>query len=140
MDRRLNYDRTTTTIKPETLTVKTVDISPFKFALSDADIAAYKKLGELMMNIAQTGGEAMARVVGNSCPGNFGVGTDEACCMIGRVPSKPVKDVNKDWHKFLLEMIEATVAQEPHLGENLKKQCLDYLNEIREREMKEGRL
>ena len=140
MDRQLKYDRTTTTIKPETLTVKTKDLSPFKFTLTDEDIKAYKKLGNLMMDIAKTGGEAMARVIGNSCPGNFGVGTDEACHMIGNVSSKPTKDINKDWNNFLLEMIEATVAQEPHLGDNLKQQCLNYLKEIKEREKKEGRL
>ena len=140
MDRQLKYDRTTTTIGPETLTVKTNDLSPFKFALSDEDIKAYKKLGNLMIDIAKTGGEAMARVIGNTYQGNFGVGTDEACHMIGNVSSKPTKDINKDWNNFLLEMIEATVYQEPHLGDNLKQQCLDYLKEIKEREMKEGRL
>ena len=140
MDRQLNYDRTTTTIKPETLTIKTNDLSPFKFTLSDEDIKAYKKLGNLMMDIAKTGGEAMARVIGNSCPGNFGVGTDEACRMVSRISSKPTKDINKDWKNFLLEIIEATVSQEPHLGDNLKQQCLDYLKEIKEREKKEGRL
>ena len=140
MDRQLKYDRTTTTIKPETLTVKTNDLSPFKFTLSDEDIKAYKKLGNLMMDIAKNGGEAMARTIGNTYPGNFGVGTDEACHMIGRVSSKPTKDINKDWNNFLLEMIEATVYQEPHLGDNLKQQCLDYLKEIKEREKKEGRL
>ena len=140
MDRQLKYDRTTTTIRPETLTVKTNDLSPFKFALSDEDIKAYKKLGNLMMDIAKTGGEAMARAIGNTYPGNFGVGTDEACRMIGSVYSKPTKDINKDWNNFLLEMIETTVAQEPHLGDNLKRQCLDYLKEIKEREKKEGRL
>ena len=140
MDRQLKYDRTTTTIKPETLTVKTNDLSPFKFTLTDEDIKAYKKLGNLMMDIAKTGGEAMARVVGNSYPGNFGVGTDEACHMISSVSSNPTKDINKDWNNFLLEIIEATVSREPHLGNNLKQQCLDYLKEIKEREMKEGRL
>ena len=140
MERQLKYDRTTTTIKPETLTIKTNDLSPFKFTLSDEDIKAYKKLGNLMMDIAKTGGEAMVRVIGNSCPGNFGVGTDESCSMVGRISSKPTKDINKDWKKFLLETIEATVAQEPHLGDNLKQQCLDYLKEIKEREKKEGRL
>ena len=140
MDRQLKYDRTTTTIRPETLTIKTDDLSPFKFTLSDEDIKAYKKLGNLMMDIAKTGGEAMARAIGNTYPGNFGVGTDEACRMISRVSSKPTKDINKDWKNFLLEMIEATVAQEPHLGDNLKQQCLDYLKEIKEREKKEGRL
>lgn len=143
MDRQLKYDRTTTTmgpVGPETLTVKTVDISPFKFALSDEDIKAYKKLGNLMIDIAKTGGEAMARAIGNTYPGNFGVGKDEAYRMIGNVSSKPTKDINKDWNNFLLEMIEATVAQEPHLGDNLKQQCLDYLKEIKEREKKEGRL
>ncbi|MDD7757296.1 MAG: hypothetical protein PUJ51_22875 [Clostridiales bacterium] len=140
MDRQLKYDRTTTTIKPETLTIKTNDLSPFKFALTDEDIKAYKKLGNLMMDIAKTGGEAMARTIGNTYPGNFSVGTDEACRMIGSVSSKPTKDINKDWNNFLLEMIEATVSQEPHLGDNLKQQCLDYLKEIKEREKKEGRL
>lgn len=140
MERQLKYDRTTTTIKPETLTVKTNDLSPFKFTLSDEGIKAYKKLGNLMMDIAKTGGEAMARAIGNTYPGNFGVGTDEACRMVGRVSSKPTKDINKDWKNFLLEMIEATVAREPHLGDNLKRQCLDYLKEIKEREKKEGRL
>lgn len=140
MDKLLKYDRTTTTIKPETLTVKTNDLSPFKFALSDEDIKAYKKLGNLMMDIAKTGGEDMARAIGNTYPGNFGVGTDEACRMIGRISSKPTKDINKDWKNFLLEMIEATVAQEPHLGDNLKQQCLNYLKEIKEIEKKEGRL
>ena len=140
MDRQLKYDRTTTTIKPETLTVKTGDLSPFKFTLSDEDIKAYKKFGDLMQYIARTGGEAMARVIGNSCPGNFGVGTDEACRMIGSVSSKSTKDINKDWNNFLLEMIEATVSQEPHLGDKLKQQCLDYLKEIKDREKKEGRL
>ena len=141
MYRQLNYDRTTTTIKPETLTVKTSDLSPFKFTLSDEDIKAYKKFGDLMRDIAKTGGEAMARAIGNTYPGNFGVGTDEACRMVGRISSKPTKDINKeDLNKFLLEMIEATVAQEPHLGDNLKQQCLDYLKEIKEREKKEGRL
>ena len=140
MDILLKYDRTTTTIKPETLTIKTNDLSPFKFTLTDEDIKAYKKLGNLMMDIAKTGGEAMARAIGNTYPGNFGVGTDEACRMIGSVSSKPTKDINKDWNNFLLEMIEATVSQEPHLGDNLKQQCLDYLKEIKEREMKEGRL
>ena len=140
MDRQLKYDRTTTTIKPETLTVKTNDLSPFKFELSDEDIKAYKKLGNLMIDIAKTGGEAMARVIGNTYPGNFGVGTDEACRMIGSISSKPTKDIDKDWKNFLLEMIEATVAQGPHLGDNLKQQCLDYLKEIKEREKKEGRL
>ena len=140
MYRQLNYDRTTTTIKPETLTVKTNDLSPFKFALSDEDIKAYKKFGDLMRDIAKTGGESMARKIGNTYPGNFGVGTDEACHIIGSVSSKPTKDINKDWNIFLLEMIEATVFQEPHLGDNLKQQCLDYLKEIKEREKKEGRL
>ena len=140
MDRQLKYDRTTTTIKPKTLTVKTGDLSPFKFTLSDEDIKAYKKLGNLMMDIAKNGGEAMARAIGNTYPGNFGVGTDEACRMISSVSSKPTKDINKDWNNFLLEMIEATVSQEPHLGDNLKQQCLDYLKEIKEREKKEGRL
>lgn len=140
MDRQLKYDRTTTTIKPETLTIKTNDLSPFKFTLTDEDIKDYKKLGNLMMDIAKTGGEAMARAIGNIYPGNFGVGTDEACRMIGSVSSKPTKDINKDWNNFLLEMIEATVSQEPHLGDNLKQQCLDYLKEIKEREKKEGRL
>ena len=130
MEKFINYDRTTTTIKPKTLTVKISDLSNFKFALSDEDIKAYKKLGNLMMDIAKTGGEAMARAIGNTYPGNFGVGTDEACRMISRVSSKPTKDINKDWKNFLLEMIEATVAQEPHLGDNLKQQCLDYLKEI----------
>ena len=139
MDRQLKYDRTTTTIKPETLTVKTNDLSPFKFTLSDEDIKAYKKLGNLMMDIAKNGGEAMARTIGNTYPGNFGVGTDEACRMIGRISSKPTKDVYKDWKNFLLEIIESTVAKEPHLGDNLKQQCLDYLKEIKEREKKEGR-
>ena len=140
MERQLKYDRTTTTIRPETLTVKTNDLSPFKFTLSDEDIKAYKKLGNLMMDIAKTGGEAMARAIGNTYQGNFGVGTDEACRMVGRISSKPTKDINKDWNNFLLEMIEATIYQEPHLGDNLKKQCLDYLKEIKEREKKEGRL
>lgn len=81
MDRQLKYDRTTTTIKPETLTVKTNDLSPFKFTLSDEDIKAYKKLGNLMIDIAKTVGETMARAIGNTYPGNFGVGTDEACNM-----------------------------------------------------------
>ena len=140
MDRQLKYDRTITTIKPETLTVKTSDLSNFKFALSDEDIKVYKKSGNLMIYIVKTGGEAMARAIGNTYPGNFGVGTDEACHMIGRVSSKHTKDINKDWKNFLLETIEATVAQEPHLGDNLKQQCLDYLKEIKEREKKEGRL
>ena len=140
MDRQLKYDRTTTTIKSETLTVKTSDLSSFKFTLTDEDIKAFKKFGDLMRDIAKTGGEAMARVIGNSCPGNFGVGTDEACRMVGRVSSKPTKDINKDWNNFLLEMIESTVAQESHLGDNLKQQCLEYLKEIKEREKKEGRL
>ena len=81
MDRQLKYDRITTTISPETLTVKTNDLSPFKFALSDEDIKAYKKFGDLMRDIAKTGGEAMARAIGNTYPGNFGVDTDEACRM-----------------------------------------------------------
>ena len=140
MDRQLNYDRTTTTIKPETLTVKTNDLSPFKFTLTDEDIKAYKKLGNLMIYIVKTGGESMSKAIGNTYPGNFGVGTDEACRMISSVSSKPTKDINKDWNNFLLEMIEATVSQEPHLGDNLKQQCLDYLKEIKEREKKEGRL
>ena len=62
MERQLKYDRTTTTIKPETLTVKTDDLSHFKFTLTDEDIKAFKKFGNLMMDIAKTGGEAMARV------------------------------------------------------------------------------
>ena len=140
MERQLKYDRTTTTIRPETLTVKTSDLAPFKFTLTDEDIKAFKKFGDLMMDIAKTGGEAMARVIGNSCPGNFGVGTDEACRMINGVSIRPTKDINKDWNNFLLEMIEYTVTQEPHLGDNLKQQCLDYLKEIKEREKKEGRL
>lgn len=147
MEKFINYDRTTTTIKPETftikpetLTIKINDLSHFKFALSDEDIKAYKKSGNLMMDIAKTGGEAMARAIGNTYPGNFGVGTDEACRMISSVSSKPAKDINKDWNNFLLEMIEATVSQESHLGDNLKQQCLDYLKEIKEREKKEGRL
>lgn len=140
MERFIKYDRITTTIKPETLTVKTNDLAPFKFTLTDEDIKAFKKFGDLMRDIARTGGEAMARVIGNSCPGNFGVGTDETCHMVSRVSSKPTKDINKDWKNFLLEMIEATVAQEPHLGDNLKQQCLNYLKEIKEREKKEGRL
>ena len=140
MDRQLKYDRTTTTISPETLTIKTNDLSPFKFTLNDEDIKAYKKLGNLMIDIAKTGGEAMARAIGNTYPGNFGVGTDEACRMIGSISSKPTKDINKDWNNFLLEIIEATVYREPHLGDNLKQQCLDYLKEIKEREKKEGRL
>lgn len=65
--------------KPETLTVKTNDLSPFKFALSDEDIKAYKKFGDLMQDIAKTGREAMVRAIGNTYPCNFSVGTDEAC-------------------------------------------------------------
>ena len=65
--------------KSETLTIKTSDLSPFKFTLTDEDIKAFKKFGDLMRDIARTGGEAMARVIGNTYPGNFGVGTDEAC-------------------------------------------------------------
>ena len=100
MERQLKYDKTTTTIRPETLTVKTSDLAPFKFTLTDEDIKAFKKFGDLMRDIAKTGGEAMARVIGNTYPGNFGVGTDEACSMIGRVSSKPTKDINKDWNNF----------------------------------------
>lgn len=151
MEKFINYDRTTTTIKPETLTVKTNDLSHFKFTLTDEDIKAFKKFGELMIDIARTGGEAMARAIGNTYPGNFDVDTDESCRMINRVSSKPTKDINKDWNNFLLEMIEATVAQELHLGDNLKQQYLDYLKEIKatmfrlfkeikDREKKEGRL
>lgn len=140
MEKFINYDRTTTTIKPETLTVNISDLSHFKFALSDEDIEVYKKSGNLMIDIAKTGREAMARAIGNTYPGNFGVGTDEACRMISSVSNKPTKDINKDLNNFLLEMIEATVAQEPHLGDNLKQQCLNYLKEIKEREKKEGRL
>ena len=33
----------------------------------------------------------MARVIGNTYPGNFGVGTDEACRMVSSVSSKPTK-------------------------------------------------
>ena len=139
MDRQLKYDRTTTTIKPETLTVKTSDLSNFKFALSDEDIKVYKKSGNLMIYIVKTGGESMSKAIGNTYPGNFGVGTDDHC-IVGKISSKPTKDINKDWKNFLLEMIEATVAQEPYLGDNLKQQCLDYLKEIKEREKKEGRL
>ena len=95
MERQLKYDRTTTTIKPETLTIKTNDLSPFKFTLTDEDIKAFKKFGDLMRDIAKTGGEAMARVIGNSCPGNFGVGTDEDCRMISSVASKPTKDIQE---------------------------------------------
>ena len=103
MDKLLKYDIITTTIKPETLIVKTNDLSPFKFTLTDEDIKAYKKFGDLMRDIARTGGEAMARVIGNTYPGNFGVGTDEACSMIGRVSSKPTKDINKeDLNKFFI--------------------------------------
>ena len=65
--------------KSETLTIKTNDLSPFKFTLSDEDIKAYKKFGDLMRDIARTGGEAMARAIGNTYPGNIGVGTDESC-------------------------------------------------------------
>ena len=108
MDRQLKYDRTTTTIRPETLTIKTNDLSLFKFTLSDEDIKAYKKFGDLMRDIAKTGGEAMARAIGNTYSGNFGVGTDNHC-MVGKISSKPTKDINKDGNNFLLEMIEATV-------------------------------
>lgn len=65
--------------KSETLTIKTNDLSPFKFTLTDEDIKAFKKFGDLMRDIVRTGGEDMARVIGNSCQGNLGVGTDEAC-------------------------------------------------------------
>lgn len=34
MDRQLKYDRITTTIKPETLTVKTKDLSSFNFCIN----------------------------------------------------------------------------------------------------------
>ena len=47
--------------------------------IKDEDIKDFKKFGDLMRDIAKTGGEAMVRVIGNSCPGNLGVGTDEAC-------------------------------------------------------------
>ena len=93
-----------------------------------------------MIYIVKAGGVSMSEAIGNTFPGNFGVGTDEACRMIGRISSKPTKDVYKDWKNFLLEIIESTVAKEPHLGDNLKQQCLDYLKEIKEREKKEGRL
>ena len=96
LERFIKYDRTTTTIKPETLTVKTNDFSSFKFTLSDEDIKACKKFGDLMRDIAKTGGEAMARAIGNTYPGNFSVGTDEACNMIGKVSSKPTKDIHKE--------------------------------------------
>ena len=91
MERQLKYDRTTTTIRPEILTVKTSDLAPFKFTLTDEDIKAFKKFGDLMRDIAKTGGEAMARVIGNSCPGNFGVGTNNHC-MVGKISSKPTKN------------------------------------------------
>ena len=80
--------------KPETLTVKTSDLLPFKFTLSDEDIKAYKKLGNITMDIAKTGGEAMARAIGNTYPGNFGVGTDDHC-MVGKISSKPTKDIKE---------------------------------------------
>lgn len=142
MDRQLNYDRTTTTIS---------DISPFKFALSDADIKNFEKCGELMKQIAQIGGEAMARRIGNSYPGNSGVSTDEACRMINGVPSeqtnehlvvgrqstKSIKTFNRTFKDFLFDMIKATVRQEEHLGDNLKRQCLEYLDELKNREMEE---
>lgn len=95
MEKFINYDRTTTTIKPKTLTIKTNDLSHFKFALSDEDIKDYKKSGNLMMNIVKTGGEAMAKAIGNTYPGNFGVGTDEACRMISSVSSKTTKDIKE---------------------------------------------
>ena len=79
LERFIKYDRTTTTIRSETLTVKTNDLSSFKFTLSDEDIKDLEKFGDLMMDIAKTGGEAMARAIGNTYPSNFGVGTDEAC-------------------------------------------------------------
>ena len=47
--------------------------------LSDEDIKVYKKSGNLMIYIVKTGGESMSKVIGNTYPGNFGVGTDEAC-------------------------------------------------------------
>ena len=95
MERSINYDRTTTTIRPEILTVKTSDLAPFKFTLTDENIKAFKKFGDLVRDIAKTGGEAIVRVIGNSCPGNFGVGTDNHC-MVGKISSKPTKDINKD--------------------------------------------
>ena len=91
MDRQLKYDRTTTTIRPEILTVKTSDLAPFKFILTDEDIKAYKKLGNLMIDIVKTCGEVMARAIGNTYPGNFGVGTDDHC-MVGKISSKPTKN------------------------------------------------
>ena len=72
MEKFINYDRTTTTIKPETLTVKTNDLSH-------------------LMDIIKTGGESMARAIGNTYPGNFGVGTDNHC-MVGKISSKPTKN------------------------------------------------
>ena len=48
-----------------------------------------------MMDVVKTGGEAMARAIGNAYPGNFGVGTDEACRMISSVSSKPTKDIKE---------------------------------------------
>lgn len=95
MEKFINYDRTTTTIKPETLTVKISDLSHFKFALSDEDIEAYKKSGNLMMDVVKIGGEAMVRAIGNAYPGNFGVGTDEACRMISSVSSKSTKEIKE---------------------------------------------
>ena len=91
MDRQLKYDRTTTTIRPEILTVKTSDLAPFKFTLTYEDIKAYKKLGNLMIDIVKTGGEAMARAIVNTYPGNFGVGTDNHC-MVCKISSKPTKN------------------------------------------------
>ena len=38
--------------KSETLTIKTSDLSPFKFTLTDEDINAFKKFGDLMRDIA----------------------------------------------------------------------------------------
>ena len=44
---------------------------------------------------------------------------------------------NRTFKDFLFDMIKATVRQEEHFGDNLKRQCLEYLDELKNREMEE---
>lgn len=71
----------------------------------------------------------------------------EACNMISGVPSEQTNEhlvveqqstkSIKTFKDFLFNMIKATVRQEEHLGDNLKRQCLEYLDELKNKEMEE---
>ena len=44
--------------------------------------------------------------------------------------TKPIEIPKENWKEFLQEIIKGTIQNEEHLGKNLKRQCIEYLDNL----------